>query len=135
MIGLYHDRPLGETLTIRLNLRGVRKLLPEFEFENFDLTAEQKATLEKRFLRYQELGGIVDFAVGRDASPEHIERARIQHARPARMYRGKMLPAVPRKILPARLVVAKPALEPSLDHIPSTPVIAQVIAESKGGEA
>jgi hypothetical protein len=66
MTALYHARKTDkERKFIRLNLVAVRELLPEFEIEHFDgIDATARRFLEKRFERYQRLGGTVQMAFG-----------------------------------------------------------------------
>lgn len=128
---IYHPELLGQARVIRLNLRAVRSLLPEHKIKDFELSQKLLDTLQRRLDTYVSLGGKVDTSGGMDAKPAYVRPARIRMARPARMVAGVMRPAESRRIIPAKLIPAKPGNPPSIDHLPSHDVLDRMFG--KGG--
>jgi hypothetical protein len=124
---IYHQGVFGACRTIRFNLAAIKRLLPEDDIKDFDLTERQRAKLQARVNLYVESGGKVDLQQGADQKPGRIVPAHIVHARPERVVRGRFYPAIPRRVVAAKWESAKPELAPSLDHLPSHSVLEKVL--------
>jgi len=122
-ISIYHIDHLGGTQTIRFNLAAIRRLLPEYQIQNFNLTSRQRNKMQRRVDLYVGLGGKCDFQTGIDASEERIIPARVIPAKDAKMVRGKLVPASKREVIPARIEPAKPEILPSINHLPNDDIL------------
>jgi hypothetical protein len=122
-VSIYHLEHLGGTRTIRFNLAAIRRLLPEYQIDNFNLTSQQRNKMQRRVDLYVGLGGKCDFQTGIDASEERVIPARIIPAKDAKMVRGKLVPASKREVIPARIEPAKPEILPSINHLPNDDIL------------
>jgi len=122
-VSIYHLEHLGGTRTIRFNLAAIRRLLPEYQIKDFNLTSRQRAKMQRRVALYVGLGGKCDFQTGIDATEERIIPARVIPAKDAKMVRGKLVPASKREAIPARIEPAKPEILPSINHLPSDDIL------------
>jgi hypothetical protein len=122
-VSIYHIDHLGGNPTIRFNLAAIRRLLPEYQIQNFDLTSRQRNKMQRRVDLYVGLGGKCDFQTGIDASEERVIPARIIPAKDAKMVRGKLVPASKREVIPARIEPAKPEILPSINHLPNDEIL------------
>jgi hypothetical protein len=100
-VSIYHIQRFGKDFTIRFNLAAVRRLLPEWDIKDFNLSSTQKRIMQKRVDLYAAVGGKIELSNG-------IE------ARPDKWHAGKFYPGAP-------------AIEPSINHLPSTEILEQVI--------
>ena len=124
---IYHLKRFGKDLTIRFNLAAVRRLLPEYKIENFNLTARQRAKMQRRVNLYVGLGGNCDFGTGMEAKPETFIPSRVIKERPERVIRWKVVRATKREIIPAKIEPAKPDIPPSLDHLPNHEILERAL--------
>jgi hypothetical protein len=126
-VSIYHIDHLGGNPTIRFNLAAIRRLLPEYQIQNFDLTSRQRKKMQRRVDLYVGLGGKCDFQTGIDATEERIIPARVIPAKDAKMVRGKLVPASKREVIPARIEPAKPEILPSIDHLPNQYILEKAL--------
>lgn len=122
-VSIYHIDHLRGTRTIRFNLAAIRRLLPEYQIKDFNLTSRQRIKMQRRVDLYVGLGGKCDFQTGIDATEERIIAARIIPAKDAKMVRGNLVPASKREVIPARIEPAKPEILPSINHLPNDDIL------------
>jgi hypothetical protein len=126
---IYHAEIFGARRTIRLNLRAIREIMPDFEIKGFDLTAEQRRILQSRATLYQKMGGKIDLQSGCEEKPEKLIPARtIRAGQGRKMPNGERTKPTPAQFIPAHVQAAKPAVEPSIDHLPNKLVLSRVLS-------
>ena len=124
---IYHPYQFGGKPAIRLNMVAVKRLLPEFDIDGFDLPDDQVELLQRRVSLYVDLGGRLDFCGGAEAKPEIFIPARVIPAKPRHIRRGKIIAATRKQIIPAKLEPAKPEIEPSIENLPSKEIVGRVV--------
>ena len=112
--GLYHTDHGGLVDCFRVNLRGLRELMPEVNLTNFDSakTPPIRRTLEARFSAYKSLKGVVDIYNGRGYREAHWAFKKNKET-------GEKIKV---------WIEEQPKIDPTIDHIPSKKILAQVIA-------
>lgn len=126
---IYHAEIFGARRTIRLNLRAIREIMPDHEISGFDLTEGERKTLARRVELYQRMGGKLDLQCGVEACPEKFIPARtIKAGKGRKLANGGRTKPTPAQHIPAHIRPAKPAIEPSIDHLPNKTVLERVLA-------
>ena len=100
-VSIYHKREFGDTPTIRFNLAAVKRLLPEYPIDDFELNDHERETMQRRVNLYIRLGGHCDFSGGVEATPERW---------------------VGRDYIPGQSEVP-----PSLDHLPKWEILERAV--------
>ena len=125
---IYHIKRFGHSRVVRFNLSAVKRLLPECDIDSFDdLTEGQRSIMQRRVNSYVAARGRIDLSGGVDAVEAQVIPSYVIKARKERIVKGQVIRGSEKRIMPERIIAAKPEMPPSIDHLPHHSVLDEVI--------